>query len=226
MIIASLVLVVLLTGLIIAYAVVVTRQVEKRLPFEVPTIGFSGQMPFLLLQEKQAPQREQCYMGHSLRTLFVDEQGDPAKGRALMIANLNAGTKVRIVLLDPNNRNSQQMREVGEAQARGDERREVSQDIRDSLAAIAKIREGLDDRAKRNLTVKVTRRILYVSINKFDDDMIVGHYLHKGLGSRSVHFHIRRGSDPSVAPLFDAYEKEFDSVWADKETENITYTGL
>lgn len=159
-------------------------------------------------------------MGHSLYARFIkdiEELNEKLKDeRGHCIRSL------RVLLLDPSVE-TQQMCEVLEAQkdpgADESERQraivsahEAEGDIQ---ATIDRLREWGNDvyGSPFTLEVRVTKRLMYTSIMRFGDRMIVTHYHRKGL-SKASPAHVF----PETSPLFDTYEAEFNSIW-DSRTE-------
>lgn len=175
-------------------------------------------------------------MGHSLRGLFLAsenaESGPHAKEanqlyKEILSALQREEVRLRVLVLDPAHEN-QQMYEVYEGQCRSSEEKtrrilplygpgrsfdgneEEKGDIYLTLQALREIFQGHRFR-RSDVEVRVTRRIMYANVNRFADRMIISPYKQEGLYLQSLSFVVENHN----APLFKAYEKEFQDIWED-----------
>ena len=214
----SIVLLVPLTIGMLAYLGYVLYRIKHMLVLDVPTIGWPKSMPFYDLHTGTEALGEQCFMGHSLWTLFAAETQEPEKGRRLMVENAKKGASIRILLLDPMADDNDQFIEIARAQV--DEeggKRKIEEDIQESLHGITQMRKQLGDAPKGNIEVRVTKRLMYITINRIGDNMIVGNYLQRGLSQKSIHFCIKKAESEATRLLFESYMAEFYSIWDDEE---------
>jgi MoaA/NifB/PqqE/SkfB family radical SAM enzyme len=168
-------------------------------------------------------------MGHSLRGLFL--AGDAQEAKELyeeLIKTLEReDARLRVLILDPSYEN-QQMYEVFEAQSRSSEEKsrrvlplygpdrelfEKEENKGDIYLTLEKLK-GLFQEGKFSrsaIEVRVTRRIMYANVNRFGDRMIISPYKQEGLYLESPAFVVENRD----APMFRAYEKEFEDIWND-----------
>lgn len=76
--------------------------------------------------------------------------------------------------------------------------------------------EQLFERRSSQIEVRLTKRLLYASIVRFESQMIITPYRQGGLFSRSVAMVLSQES-----PIFWAYAEEFESVWDDHEETRL-----
>lgn len=190
----------------------------------VPLSTASG----LFLRELQAAKRgagrgapiEIDMMGHSLYQRFVSDRGKLNESLKSLLRD--TPTQMRVLVLDPNCE-TQQACEVLDGQWRAPEQSERGRSILplfDSLGE--KIEFGDIDRTLRaidenwasrdglrgSLEVRSTCRLIYASIVRFENRMIVTPYVASGLFNQSGGILLTNQS-----PVFQLYEAEFQSLW-------------
>lgn len=139
-------------------------------------------------------------MGQSLTTLFEDEPSI-----RILKRQIEAGCEVRILVLSPDQTVAyQQLTEVD----RGLEGDPLQDKIRRTKEAVKKLRNQLDGNAE-SLRIRVSPNIMYCSIVRIDDDMVVSNYTSDSEGNTS----------PTVKligrkrPLFSRYASEFETMF-------------
>jgi hypothetical protein len=169
-------------------------------------------------------------MGHSLHGRFVDD----AEGinEALLSALSVPGLHLRVLLLDPNIEN-QQMCEVYDGQSvsknekdrsilplynAGSRVREPPLEQGDIVETLNALNRDWVPRVAENslLEVRATTRIMYMSISRFGDSLIVTPYRRKGLFRDSQSWLY-----PKKSPFYDAYHEVFGEIWSSQSESTV-----
>lgn len=172
-------------------------------------------------------------MGHSLFARFVDEEqgGNKERLNSEIFKILEKETVVfRTLLLDPETE-IQQSCEVYESQVKIednsrfilpllDKENKIDNNNKgDILESLAHIKDNWIRKIneKSLFELKVTKRILYNSITRYGDYMVVTPYT-KGLFLQSMNFVFSKES-----PLFDVFLKDFEDLWDKKDEARLHF---
>ncbi|MBN1186125.1 MAG: radical SAM protein [Bacteroidales bacterium] len=170
-------------------------------------------------------------MGHSLYGRFVIDL-DGINDRLKRI--LQNSMDFRVLILDPDVEN-QQMCEVYDGQSSNNEDRSIlplynhlgeiaadeNKDIKgDILESLDKLVKWLPDVGlNSSMEVRATTRLMYISINRFGNTLIVTPYRRKGLFNESISLIFKKEN----SPLFEAYLEVFEDIWKDRFETTIRH---
>lgn len=163
-------------------------------------------------------------MGHSLYGRFVDDE----EGLNQKLSDLlqSSGMDLRLIILDPCVEN-QQMCEVydGQRNIKHEEERSIlplydsirnineKGDIHRSLDVLEQWMDNVG--FKSSMEYRATTRMMYMSLTRFGNRLIVTPYRQKGLFNDSISI-IFKNDGQNDSPLFNAYSDVFENIWNDR----------
>ncbi len=169
-------------------------------------------------------------MGHSLHGRFVNDEEDLNKRLREILGS--SGMDLRVLVLDTGVEN-QQMCEVYDGQCDNkqekgrailplyDHHGEIakdgsSADRGDILNSLGKLDQWLNQVGlKSSMEVRTTTRLMYMSISRYGNTLIVTPYRRKGLFNDSISLVFRKDKSDN-SPLFNAYCESFEDTWSDR----------
>lgn len=174
-------------------------------------------------------------IGHSLYGRFVDDE--EGLNQELIRLLKSTGMDLRLIILDPCVEN-QQMCEVydGQRNIKHEKDRSIlplyksnrniaeKGDIHSSLDVLNQWLENVG--LNSSMEFRATTRMMYMSLTRFGNSLIVTPYRQKGLFNDSISILFKNNSQ-NDSPLFNAYSDVFENIWNDRfETMLMGYKNL